>query len=158
MSISKKRTFFFWSFWGKIRTMEEGWSSLVWYLVCKFQFSCLQNGPKKGAFFWDEPAKFGKFRPILGDESRCVFPIFLKKKRTPIRHSKSQKVRFFHDFEKKNVCKLQRWMILEFTYMKLFFQNHEKNAPFGILSDELGCVFFWWILKKRTSIRHLKSA
>ena len=32
--------------------------------------------------------------------------------------------------------------------MILFFQNHEKNAPFGILSDELGCVFFLTNIEK----------
>ena len=109
---------------------------------------------KKGAFFWDRHDKFGIFRPILSDELRCVFSIFIKKKRTPIRHSKSQKVRFFNDFEKKVSY---RWISISFifgVYIHFFFQNHEKNAPFAILSDELGCVFFF----KNIGKTHLDSS
>ena len=37
--------------------------------------------------------------------------------------------------------------------MKLLFQNQDKNAPFAILGDELGCVFFYMNIGKA----HLNS-
>ena len=37
---------------------------------------------------------------------------------------------------------------LRFIYMKLLFQNQEKNAPFAIFSDELGCVCFFMNIGK----------
>ena len=52
------------------------------------------------AFFLPDGLKKVKLWPILGDDLECVFSIFDKKKRTPIRHPKSQKVRFFIDFVK----------------------------------------------------------
>merc|ERR1711879_158233 len=43
---------------------------------------------------------------------------------------------------------------LELKYMKLLFENQEKNAPFWILGDELGCVFFFGNIVKT----HLNSS
>ena len=63
-----------------LRKNKGHWKRLIIIsLIYCMKIGCLfvsKLVQKKGAFFWNGHDKFGIFRPILGDESRCVFPIF----------------------------------------------------------------------------------
>ena len=82
---------------------------------------------------------------IFGDELGCVF-FFMNIGKTHLNSSLKigQNILLFPCPSRKNApFFFPFWgSTLRFTYMKLLFQNHEKNAPFAILSGELGCVFF----------------
>ena len=107
---------------------------------------CLKHGTgfKKRCVFLRGYIKIVVFWEILGDELRCVFPKLVKKKRTPIRHSKSKKVRFFISFEEKVFLGNKfHYLSNHISGILFFLLNSTKKAPFWILSDELGCVFFF---------------
>ena len=50
---SQKNAPFFWSFWGKIRAIEKGWLSLVWYIVWKLGAYLFPNWSKKKVRFFE---------------------------------------------------------------------------------------------------------
>ena len=154
MSISKKRTFFLDHFGNKyppnFHTIYQTNDNQPFSMALIFP----QNDQKKGAFFWDGHDKFGIFRLILGDDLGCVFSIFVKKKRTPIRHPKSQKVRFFHDFEKKVSS---RWIPISFifgAYIPYFFSKSWKKRTFCDFEWRIGVRFFF----KNIGKTHLDSS
>ena len=97
------------------------------------------------------------FSAILSDELRCSFSIFMKKKLHPNSSLKIQKGVVFWWYINKSSEKIlysSSSSILRYIWWKLFFQNHQKTTPFRILSDELGCSFFFINFEKL----HLNSS
>ena len=134
----KKNAPFFWSFWGSSLRFIYIWK--LFFKIKKKEHLLQFSLTNWGAFFL---MNIGKTHLNSSPKIGQNIPIFA---------GPFQKTHlFFWSFN-------QPWdLYILYIYIKLLFQNQEKNAPFAIFSYELGCVFFSWILEKRTSIRQWKS-
>ena len=107
---------------------------------------CLKHGTgfKKRCVFLRGFIKIVIFWEILGDELRCVFPKFVKKKRTPIRHSKSKKVRFFINFEEKVFLGNKfHYLSTHISGIFFFLLNSTKKSTFLDFKWRIGVRFLF---------------